>query len=743
MIPTRIKLENFLSYRTADVPLGEAGIIALEGDNGAGKSALAVDALTWALWGESRARSDDDLVRQGADECQVEITFEAGGGLYRAVRRRRRPSEGKRGASVLSFVRLDGVGGETNIGGATIKETQDLIDGVLGFDLRTFLNTSCLIQGRSDEFMRADPKDRKRVLASLLDLDEWERWSGIARGERRKAEADRDAASAAVASTETLIAEKEPLLALKVAAEATADSAAEPRGKAHDKLVEARVGDTVRREKTAETDLLAQQLQAQALAIDKKKAEVDDLNRRVSALPQGQQIEKLRTDIDQAQEKADRFDVIVQMRRQYGETKRRIEDQRQQIDRDLKAAEMLDGDVRVMKTRLDTLLACPTCERELSGASLDAAKGNLGLDVEKVEMKIATINEEIAQRQRELTDQENERSKLSHPSVADLDEAHDARASLPLLREEMGRLQGAAESADTLRELLGAGRAELAQAEENHQKAKKALADARELVEIMGDTAAYLKGCQAEYDTADVDWQKANEECIRLSGRLEQIEEAERLLGSQRQRFTLAADRAELMATLERAFGPDGIQSLLIEAAIPDIVTEANRLLAGMSSATTIDLRTTRAGKSTSRDIDTLDVIIADRQGIRPYELYSGGERFRIDFSLRLGMSRVLSGRVKSPCRTLIIDEGFGSQDGRSKTALLEGLATVRSHFGLILVISHLEDLRETMPSRISVSKGPDGSEAILSLGGIARTGGMPELPRTLEPVASGGLDGV
>ena len=61
MIPHKLTVRNFMCYRDDVTPLHFDGIdvVCLSGDNGAGKSAL-LDAMTWALWGRARAKSDDD-----------------------------------------------------------------------------------------------------------------------------------------------------------------------------------------------------------------------------------------------------------------------------------------------------------------------------------------------------------------------------------------------------------------------------------------------------------------------------------------------------------------------------------------------------------------------------------------------------------------------------------------------------------------------------------------------------------
>src|ERR671926_416193 len=63
MIPVRLNFRNFMCYTDVHAPLEFDGIhvACLSGANGHGKSAL-LDAITWALWGRSRARTADELI---------------------------------------------------------------------------------------------------------------------------------------------------------------------------------------------------------------------------------------------------------------------------------------------------------------------------------------------------------------------------------------------------------------------------------------------------------------------------------------------------------------------------------------------------------------------------------------------------------------------------------------------------------------------------------------------------------
>jgi exonuclease SbcC len=168
------------------------------------------------------------------------------------------------------------------------------------------------------------------------------------------------------------------------------------------------------------------------------------------------------------------------------------------------------------------------------------------------------------------------------------------------------------------------------------------------------------------------------------------------------------------LKALEVAFGKDGIPALLIEQALPEIETQANEILDRLSDGSmSIAFLTEREYKDKKREDkkQTLDILISDASGAREYELFSGGEAFRIDFAIRLALSRVLAQRAGARLQTLVIDEGFGSQDAEGRQRLIEAINLVRQDFAKILVITHLDELKDAFPSRIEVQKTPGGSQ--------------------------------
>jgi len=156
--------------------------------------------------------------------------------------------------------------------------------------------------------------------------------------------------------------------------------------------------------------------------------------------------------------------------------------------------------------------------------------------------------------------------------------------------------------------------------------------------------------------------------------------------------------------------GKDGLQALLIEEAIPEIEHEANKILAKLTdNQTHIFLESLKDLKSGGTK-ETLDIRVSDSMGLRPYEMFSGGEAFRIDFALRVGIAKLLAHRAGTSLQTLIIDEGFGSQDEDGLQLIMDVLHRIQDDFAKIIIVSHLNAMKNQFPVHFLVQKKASGS---------------------------------
>jgi exonuclease SbcC len=175
------------------------------------------------------------------------------------------------------------------------------------------------------------------------------------------------------------------------------------------------------------------------------------------------------------------------------------------------------------------------------------------------------------------------------------------------------------------------------------------------------------------------------------------------------EREQLAEDLG-LYTDLREAFSKRGVPAMIIETAVPELERSANELLGRMTDGRMHVRVETQRTIGTGELREALDIIISDELGSRSYELYSGGESFRINFALRIALSRLLARRAGAQLRSLFIDEGFGTQDAHGRENLIAAINAIQDDFDRILVITHIEELKEAFPARIEVRKSPQGS---------------------------------
>ncbi|BCS81403.1 AAA family ATPase [Anaerocellum diazotrophicum] len=196
-----------------------------------------------------------------------------------------------------------------------------------------------------------------------------------------------------------------------------------------------------------------------------------------------------------------------------------------------------------------------------------------------------------------------------------------------------------------------------------------------------------------------------------LEQKLNQIEEAKKNLLKLESEIEEMKRKIEIYDIIIDITGPDGIKNEIIANTLPQIKDEANGLLKILTNgAFSIDFKTQRETAS-GKTIETLQIEISDVNGTRNYELFSGGELFRINFAIRIALSKVLLKRSGASIRMLILDEGFGSQDEEGKDHIVECLNRIKNQFDTILVITHIEDLMDAFDQRIIVKKDIEGSK--------------------------------
>ena len=412
---------------------------------------------------------------------------------------------------------------------------------------------------------------------------------------------------------------------------------------------------------------------------------------------------------------ADTYDAeIKEKRRLYGQTQsqlKKLESQRAELERELpRRQESLDRANREGEMKL----------RELERGIEESRQAQRDRDQVQTQLAAAVASlasgDFAAQEHSRLQELERETDALGYDE--------DARRQS---YEDMGELQPFEDRQRQLDHAFSILRQEeesLCQNEGMHQRRLEEQGHLQQQVQAGQEAIAALPHRQTslkEAETAEAELEMNRQGAIGRKGHLEglvgRLEELAREIAGNSTRLAELADQQSINQELVTAFGRQGVQAMLIETVVPRVEEEANLLLGRMTdNRMHLKLETQRERRTGHGDpIETLEIYVSDELGPRSYEMYSGGEAFRVNLSLRIALSKVLAQRLGAPLPTLFIDEGFGTQDAVGRERILDVIGAIEKDFEKVIVITHLDELKDAFPVRIEVQKDETGSTFWLS----------------------------
>lgn len=716
MIPVKLKLSNFTSYGT-DVPeldFTKFHLAAISGSNGAGKSSL-LDSITWCLWGASRlGDSTDQLVHSGQTQMFVEFSFALDGHIF-TVKRARNVKSG--GSTSLEFL-----SGTHNLTEGTIKATQQKIIDTLHLTYETFTNSAFLRQGHADEFTTKGPTDRKRILADILGLSHYDVLEEKAREKIKEIQNKLQLLEYQVLEIEAELTQKEERSEKKKAAEEVILKLESEIKGLDEKLKNLRAQKEALNLATEQRTKLEQNYLANKSELDEivlqgknRKEKIDQLTKQLYSLKdidlklsdlknletEKTKLEKARTERLELEKKLSILQGNINLKKQ----------QIDQLKRDLEklTAQLNDS------TKINA--KCPTCGQEIGRSEKDHVKNELTSQIEDFKKELLKINTQV----------EDKEKVTLETAIKNLNFDREKYLELSSKLSDLEKLQQQKEMKVGLQATLESEQKVVIEMRTLYINKNKQVISQQEEMAKYPDLSDQLNNINREISETENSLNLKRQEEKEANGVLGQINELisrtaqlEKTQKIKMDEKTILKSNKESYEELAIAFGKKGIQTMIIETAIPEIEEEANRLLDKLSNGRMkIRLETQRETKTLRQSsgqakvpgiIETLDIIISDEMGERPYEAYSGGEQFRVNFTIRLALSKLLTHRAGAKLQFLVVDEGFGTQDAEGRSRIVEALDAIKNDFEKILVITHLEELKEEFPTRIEVQKGINGS---------------------------------
>ena len=342
-------------------------------------------------------------------------------------------------------------------------------------------------------------------------------------------------------------------------------------------------------------------------------------------------------------------------------------------------------------------------------ALIKASIENMQSNISGIEKRLATTQEEAAERQaeaekyREAFDEDkkvSEEMSLLAPWI-------EREKQIPVMKER------SANAEQRLAELM-----------EQEAELEKEIAERQaELSAELAKTAGFVEKREEVNHlngvilTLDKEIRSLQMEIGALSQKIEQIEKLKGEIDKLQARKVEAAAETADYDTLKMAFSQDGIPHQIIRTIVPQLESTANNILGQMTGGKMgVTFKTEKVMKSNkNKEVVALDIFI-EEFGKAPltYLSKSGGEKVKASLSVILALAEIKSSSAGIQLGMLFIDEPpFLDSDGIQ--AYCDALETIQRRYeGIkIMAITHDPTMKARFPQNLDVVKTDHGSKVL------------------------------
>lgn len=658
-----------------------------------------IEALTFALYGkaaatEVRELGDDTLVNDRATEAYVAVTFEKDGSRYTVERTISRNGLGK--SRLVADTLIQPI--------VDAKAVNEKIRSILEMDYETFVSSTVIRQEEMDRLTAKPPSERKEILTKIFGLQTYESMRERAhekgwqiKNQISELEATKKTIREQILNEENV---RKRLSEHRSRITQLTERIRQLNGE-KDQIIN-KLKENTEKKTVYETGEIERKRLAEHLMEDKR--EVEKINRRILEAQEAER--ELRTSKTRLEER-ERLD----------EKLRRLTEQKEQLQMEKarwqQKIEVFEQGIREeienhRKIRNYSIPECPVCRRPLD----EPRRIEL---LSKYENTIRRLKSERDQMMRDANRCEAALAQRVEPEIKEVQRRILALAELD---RRIGELTEVANRLSQLRE-------ELVRVQERAGQRKNRLGELERTLEALAPTIESIKSLDRQRTdienmmiTIQRDLGMENAYRERAEQDLAEIEQGKIKLKEIEDQIAERARARWAYEFLEKeVFHKDGVPTKVLMEIVPEIELEASKILRDLSNGR-MDVafrfgRKTKTGKVT----EELIIEAVEHGRSHPVSRYSGGERMRINLALRLGVSEVVARRsgYRGRIETLIIDEGFGPLDEEGRRATVEILQELRTRFRKMLVISHIEDVKEAFEARLVVTKPEGGYSTIQS----------------------------
>lgn len=690
MIPVKLVINNFLSHKYSEIDFEKFNVALVIGtydenpdqSNGAGKSAI-FESIMWALFDKSRHRKKDGIVKRDAKSCTVEFTFRIDDTLYRVIRKRDKIV----GESEILFEQwLDDKFKPITCDNDTA--TNKKIVDTIGVSDEVFVNSVYFRQNDISIFAEAQPHKRKDILKSVLRMDKWDLYQKKATDAAKVWKAKIDAKEALIVPIDKIQEELEKCNVGIVDFKKKMQSCNEDFDRLTGEVLSKKTKfDSIYGNSSTPEDL--KRLQKDYTTARRRLKEIQSIKGENDKI-----IEKNTGVVATYQQHIMRLDEIIKEA-----TGINIVETRKQLLQGRTKDKVLAERVAHLTKDIELGNDCDTCKKPLSVKDKDDIQKFRAKELEGAKSDHLAVKEKLQKFERIVRERED---KVTRANGSEIEKGKVA-LKLSKLQSDIDRCISDNAQLDKEIALLNARNFE---EEISKLKSKFDKDECERLENEIATLETQLSDIGKKRDRLNVEY-----------GSL--ISKKRELFAKEQEQVNLQGELNKLRAEysvydkLKHYFGKDGIQAIIIENVIDELENYANNTLSKIcNEPTSLKVRTQKETEKGSWS-ETFDIEVTSGGRTDEFETFSGGEKFRISFALRLALSKILSKRMGGTLQFLLLDEVSSSLDDKGLEMFI-GIVKQLGEELKIMVITHDEKLKEMFDDLIIVNKGLDGSRVEL-----------------------------
>jgi exonuclease SbcC len=683
-----LSLNLFRQHTSSHIEFSD-GLVGVIGGNGAGKTTI-VEAIGFAIYGSRalRGRIEDVRTRTAPvktgrgkkeQDLRVDLSLEHDGVVFRIER-------SLTDASLF-------IGGEAQAVAVGGREVAARMSAIVGMTYEEFIATYCTEQ-KGLEFLsgKKGATEREKFIVRMMGYDRLEEVQELIRGDRKEKRAVLTGYEASLGSKEDverrLELEKSELVGIK-----------ERHAEAQKTLQKVEGDFASLREKMERLENLRARYLREKENVQGAQVRLEERSRRLhdvttsTALAEEELLKVLKP-LSASQNLEEALSLV---KRQLSVERDRLVAKQEEgraievswreavskasAERDIAKSQYAQLEKRVAKVgELQGGSDCPTCGQSL-GESFDQVRKHFQgeqrtlaakvRDLERAMKEVSVVPEAVGRIEVERNEIER-KVKGFEAKLQELNLCVQLQAKIESLRKERGIIEGEMKVAEENKALASERMADLRFSEDEYNKEKGAHDAAQRLVEVARLNRVRLEG---EVNTKEALIERTREELEKFTERQIEVEKL--------RREVRLCDECDRMVTEFRKYVNASIRPRMAEL--------ASEYLTDLTD-----------GRYTSVELseDFTPTVVEDGEA---KTVISGGEEDILNLCMRISLSHMLAERAGQHFSLLILDEVFGSLDEGRRGNVLALLEKLRTRFEQIIIITHLDDVKDGVQHIIQV----------------------------------------